>query len=68
MADGWYGLLDILDEAAELARDERSRPPIACLDCGEPLRTGPDGERFCRFDGSVWEDGGRRGYRRPLNL
>ncbi|HEY3478240.1 MAG TPA: hypothetical protein VGL02_04990 [Streptomyces sp.] len=65
---GWYGLMDILEEAAELAREERSRVPEACPRCGEPLRTGPDGEAFCRFDGTVWEEGGRQGYRQPLHL
>jgi len=34
--------------------------PVSCLDCGEPLRTGPDGERYCSFDGTVWAAGTRR--------
>lgn len=54
----WYGLLDILREGAALARDELQRDPVAC-DCGEPLRTGPNSELFCPFDGSIWETGGR---------
>ncbi|KOV86064.1 MULTISPECIES: LamG-like jellyroll fold domain-containing protein [unclassified Streptomyces] len=56
----WYGLLDILREGAQLARDERERDPVACLDCGEPLRTGPRGQLYCPFDGSIWGAGGRR--------
>ncbi|MFE1192926.1 LamG-like jellyroll fold domain-containing protein [Streptomyces olivaceoviridis] len=56
----WYGLIDILREGAQLAREERERDPVACLDCGEPLRTGPRGELYCPFDGSIWGAGGRR--------
>lgn len=47
----WYELLDIYAEAAQLAADERSRPPQACPNDGEPLEQGPDGLLFCRFDG-----------------
>jgi hypothetical protein len=56
----WYGLLDILREGAQLYRDEMDRDPVACLDCGEPLRTGPRGELYCPFDGSTWTAGNRR--------
>ncbi|MES9522462.1 hypothetical protein [Streptomyces capoamus] len=56
----WWGLIDILREGAQLAREERERDPVACLDCGEPLRSGPRGERYCPFDGSIWASGGRR--------
>ena len=56
----WYGLLDILREGAQLAREERERDPVACLDCGEPLSSGPHGELYCPFDGSTWGAGGRR--------
>jgi len=55
----WQGLLDILREGAQLARDELERDPIACLDCGEPLRTGPNGVLYCPFDGSTWAAGNR---------
>jgi hypothetical protein len=55
----WYGLLDILAEAADLGREELQRDPVACLDCGEPLRTGPNGEAYCPFDGSIWAAGNR---------
>ncbi|MEI5100300.1 LamG-like jellyroll fold domain-containing protein [Streptomyces sp. PmtG] len=56
----WYGLLDILREGAQQYREERDRTPEACGDCGEPLRTGPRGELFCLFDGSIWGAGGQR--------
>lgn len=55
----WYGLLDILHEATQWQREERERLPEACLDCGEPLRQASGGERYCPFDGSIWETGGR---------
>jgi hypothetical protein len=56
---GWYGLLSILREGAQYAREEREREPVACQDCGEPLRSGPHNERYCPFYGSVWGPGGR---------
>ncbi|MGA6223472.1 hypothetical protein ACPESV_24440 [Streptomyces umbrinus] len=55
----WYGLLDILRDGVQTWREERDRIPAACLDCGEPLRTGPGGESYCPFDGSIWGAGGR---------
>ncbi|MGW6502963.1 hypothetical protein [Nonomuraea angiospora] len=48
---GWYGLLDILREAADERRAERERPPAACPNDGEPLLQGPRGELYCPFDG-----------------
>ncbi|MEV0526046.1 hypothetical protein AB0I66_21655 [Streptomyces sp. NPDC050439] len=57
---GLYGLLDILHEGAQLAREDRERTPAACPDCGEPLRSGPGGQLYCSFDGSTWGVGGRR--------
>jgi len=56
---GWFGLLNILREGAALARAEGEREPVACLDCGEPLRAGPNAERYCPFDGSIWGPGCR---------
>jgi hypothetical protein len=56
----WYGLLDILRDGAQMAREELERDPVACLDCGEPLRTGPQGVLYCPFDGSTWTAGNRR--------
>jgi hypothetical protein len=43
-----------------LGRAEREQIPVACGDCGEPLRTGPNGELYCSFDGSIWTTGNRR--------
>ena len=56
----WYGLLDILREGAQQYREEQERTPTACFDCGEPLRTGPNGVLYCPFDGSTWAAGNRR--------
>lgn len=53
----WYGLLDILREAAQMARDDETREPESCPNDGTPLQTGPDGLLFCRFDG--WRPGDR---------
>lgn len=47
----WYPLLDAVREAVELARAERANPLPACPNDGEPLKTGPDGQLFCPFDG-----------------
>jgi hypothetical protein len=55
----WYGLVDILREGAQLYLEEQQALPTACPDCGEPLRTGPNAELYCPFDGSVWGAGGR---------
>lgn len=50
---GWYGLLAILQEARDIAQEERSRVPQACPQDGEPLESGPHGELHCSFDGWV---------------
>ena len=55
----WQGLVDILREGAQLARQELERDPVAC-DCGEPLRRGPNNVLYCPFDGSTWAAGNRR--------
>lgn len=47
----WYDLLSIEQEMRQMLEEERSRVPVACPNDGEPLRTGPDGELFCPFDG-----------------
>lgn len=56
----WYALTSIVSEVMDLYTEERSRVPEACPDCGEPLRPGPRGERYCPFDGSMWAAGNRR--------
>lgn len=48
---GWYGLLAIEQEYRDQIAVERSTPPVACPEDGEPLRTGPRGELYCPFDG-----------------
>lgn len=52
--NGWYGLLAIEQEYRDILAEERSRPPVACPQCGEPLDSGPRGELFCSFDGFRW--------------
>jgi hypothetical protein len=47
----WEQLISIGHEAAEEAAAEQARPPIACPNDGEPLKTGPEGQLFCPFDG-----------------
>lgn len=54
----WEQLQDIVREAIDYAREERSREPAACPNDGEPLRTGPDGDLYCPSDG--WRPRGRR--------
>jgi hypothetical protein len=55
---GWETLLSIWREAADEARAEATAPPQACPRCGEPVRSGPDGVLYCRFDGWRWQGGG----------
>lgn len=52
---GWHGLLAIGQENYSYQREERMRPPVACPNDGEPLRTGPDGELYCPWDGWQWQ-------------
>lgn len=55
----WEQLLSIAQEAADLKRDELSRPPVACPNDGEPLLQGPDGTLFCKYDGYQFPRDGR---------
>jgi hypothetical protein len=48
---GWDTLRSIIDEAREFRRWEAQNYPISCPNDGEPLITGPDGHKFCPFDG-----------------
>lgn len=48
---GFEGLLDIYKEAAQLAREERERIPVACPNDGTPLEEAPDGTLHCKHDG-----------------
>lgn len=56
----WWSLRDIVYEAALLRSNELQRDPVACLDCGEPLRLGPRAELYCPVDGWIWAAGNRR--------
>jgi hypothetical protein len=47
----WQQLLSILREARDEVEAEKTRPPTACPNDGEPLRAGPDGGLYCPFDG-----------------
>ena len=51
---GWYGLLEIIKESAKIAESERTRPIVDCPECATPLQDGPNGQRYCPFDG--WRD------------
>ena len=55
----WSQLISIALEAADSVRDEKSRPPKACPNDGEPLISGPNGSLHCRFDGYLWPRDGR---------
>lgn len=52
----WEQLLSIAREAADELRAERSAPPQACPNDGEPLLPGPQGGLFCKFDGYRWPE------------
>jgi hypothetical protein len=45
----WEQLTDIAREAAAYARADAT--PVACPHDGEPLRTGPEGVKYCPYDG-----------------
>jgi hypothetical protein len=47
----WEQLRSILDEQKAQAAWEAGNYPVACPNDGEPLLTGPDGHKFCQFDG-----------------
>lgn len=52
MATG-YDLLATMYEQAEFFNFYRSNPPMACPQCGEPLREGPPQQPnvlYCKFD------------------
>ncbi len=55
----WEQLLSILHEGVDTVRAEKSAPPQACPNDGEPLRSGPNGELFCPYDGYQYPRDGR---------
>jgi hypothetical protein len=46
---GWGSLYALNAEVRQILREEAARPPVACPNDGEPLRTGPRGELYCPF-------------------
>lgn len=67
---GWWQLLDIRKQAAEEFDFWATNPPMACPNCGEPLRNSPPTdsgssvELYCPFD--FWQY--PRDYVRPQRL
>lgn len=53
MSSGWYGLLSIYRERADIKRQRESVPPSACPNDGEPLQPAKGGRLICPFD--MWE-------------
>ncbi len=47
----WEQYLAIVKEGISEAQAELNSPPQACPNDGEPLRSGPNGQLFCPFDG-----------------
>lgn len=53
----WEQLSSILTERRELKRNADARPPVACPNDGEPLRsTGEGANLYCPFDGWRWPE------------
>jgi hypothetical protein len=50
----WDQMLSIIEEAMQYVKEEKTQPPLACPNDGEPLTTSPDGGLFCKFDGYSW--------------
>jgi hypothetical protein len=48
----WHGLLAVVQEAREMQREDDARlaNPVECPNDGEPVLTGPHGERYCPYD------------------
>lgn len=57
----WNQLLSIMQESAMIAHQERTSPPMACPNDGEPLRADPKGGLRCPFDGWRWTGGSVEG-------
>ena len=56
----WEQLISIRREAADELRAQKSQPPQACPQCGEPLISAPDGDLRCKFDGWSWRKDGQQ--------
>ena len=57
MATGsWWGLHSVFEQSRQEFEVFSSRPPVACPNCGEPLRyapatkSGSGVERYCPYD------------------
>jgi len=50
----WTSIYAIAREANEYKKFYESHTPLACPNDGEPLSQGPNGVRFCKFDGWRW--------------
>lgn len=50
----WEQVQSIAYEAIGYIKDEKSTPPMACPNDGEPLDAAPDGGLHCPFDGYRW--------------
>lgn len=59
----WEELVEIVSEGKAERRDANSRKPVACPNCGEPLKDGPrGGVLFCPGGDYEWpRDGVRSG-------
>jgi len=51
----WFQLISIMVEARETRAQFDLLGPLSCPNDGEPLTMGPDGVRYCPFDG--WREG-----------
>jgi hypothetical protein len=47
----WDQLRGIIADARAQVAYEAAAYPVACPNDGEPLLVGPDGRKFCPFDG-----------------
>lgn len=57
----WEQLQQIGREAAEHARDEKTRPPVACPNDGQPLQAGRrGGEVHCPWGDYQWPRDGHQ--------
>lgn len=56
VVSGWWGLASIWLEGQQTRQELETRGPWACPNDGEPLVSGVNGVRFCRFDGWKYPD------------
>lgn len=52
----WDQLLGIVQEAAEIDREQEKGPPTSCAVCYTALKDGPGGTLFCPWDGLKWPE------------